>query len=197
MNEFDKLYESILNSEEQFDIKKLDNFQYFEEGIKYAKKYLKQIGKGSSRVAFQLDDKTALKIASNDFGLSQTYNEATLNHDEYPIVAKIFKHGELENGDCYWNIMEFGKKLTPKRFKELTNGVDIRYMRDNWNDYEQKFLPNEDSGGGNEFFTNLYSLIYGEDRHISIDDFCRIDSYGEVNRNSVPTVVLIDYGFKN
>jgi hypothetical protein len=196
MNEFDKLYESVANITDQFDIEKLDDFKYFDQGIKYARKHLKQIGRGSSRVVFQLDEKSALKIALDDFGLNQNYNEVTLNHDEYPIVAKIFAHGKLEDQDCYWNIMEFGKKITPKRFKELTNGVDIRGMNDNWNDYEKKFLHNEDGEGGNDFFINLYSLIYGEDRHNSIDDFCRIDSYGEVNRNGVPTVVLIDYGFK-
>lgn len=186
-----------MKDKHQFDLSKLDDFKYFEDGIKYAKKYLKQIGRGSSRIVFQLDEKSVLKISSDDFGLNQTYNEATLNHDEYPIAAKIFQHGKLEDSDCYWNVMEFGKKLTPKRFKELTNGIDIRGMRDNWNEYEMKFLPNEDNGEvGNEFFIDLYSLIYGENMTELIDDFCRIDSYGEVNRDGISKVVLIDYGFK-
>ena len=86
------------------------------EQIRYCRKHLKFLGEGSSRIVFQIDDLSVLKLATVNVGRHQ-------NRTEYEIaqysdrVCPVFNH-EKEYFD--WVISGYAKNITEGEFLELT-----------------------------------------------------------------------------
>ena len=100
--------------------------------------------------------------------------------------------------------MELAKKVNPARFLALT-GVSLRDL-DTYLVY-RKSLDRSNIRGkidpaletrldNNEFVGDLMDMIANYDMMYPAD-FSRINSYGEVIREGIPMVVLVDFGLSS
>lgn len=163
---------------------------------RYVEQHLKRIGSGSARIVYLVDNSKVLKLAKNDKGIAQNQVESQgyFQNEYADVITKLFN----TDYDDYWIEMELAKKLTPKRFKELT-GLDfdtygrmLRYILDN---IAYGLHPSQgviDWYYEHEFAGEIIQMA--EDSSMPSGDLTRINSYGEVIRNGKPAVVLVDYG---
>jgi hypothetical protein len=190
-----------------FNIQEFNDIQSYSKKVKYAADHLKKIGSGSSRVVFLVDDEKVLKIAKNVKGLGQNRTEADWSMQQYGIVAKIFNIGE-DHKDIgpMWLEMELAKKVSPKRFKEVT-GIALQDVQfyltylnsvNNPSRYRTPTIDDQlkETVQENEWMQDLESLILNYDMTYP-GDFGRISTYGEVVRDGVPTIVLVDFGLSS
>ena len=79
----------------------------YDERVKYCEEMLGEpVGAGSSRVVFQIDDETVLKLAKNEKGIAQNKEEIKIGLDSNLIyVPKIFNGSDEKNG--LWIISEY------------------------------------------------------------------------------------------
>jgi hypothetical protein len=187
-----------------FSFEEFNNIKSYRGKMKYAQERLQRLSSGSSRIVYKVDDEKVLKLAKNEKGIAQNATESDWSiQRSYSIVAKIFE----KDDDNYWVEMEFAKKISPKRFKELS-GISLEeinkvltHLKDanNPRGYQDrnKVLENERSANqiveNNEFLSELWDMIMNYDMSYPAD-FTRISSYGEVLRDGVPKAVLIDFG---
>lgn len=192
--------EDILSEDypSSFNFYEFNSIKSYNGKLKYANERLEKLGSGSARVVYKVDDEKVLKIAKNKKGIAQNSVEAEGWLQNYGIVAKIFD----SDTDDFWIEMEWAKKISPKRFKEIT-GVDIKKLWDylfyDKSNYRQKMgLTQEeiDYMNENEFVVDLMSFIHDRDM-VYPGDFGRISTYGEVMREGSPTIVLIDFGLSS
>ena len=104
---------------DKFDLKKFKSLPSSEVMIQYAKTFLDTLGQGSSRRAFLLSGKYALKIALNAKGISQNQAELDVftNPKSKAIVAKVYDADDEFN----WVISDLVRPLkTPEEFEQLT-----------------------------------------------------------------------------
>jgi hypothetical protein len=189
-----------------FSFEEFNNIKSYNGKLKYANERLQKISSGSARVVYKVDEEKVLKIAKNKKGIGQNSIESDWGLQRMSdIVAKIFD----TNDDHFWVEMELAKKLTPNRFKQLTgmsvNEVQdmLRVMETLNNSSRRKYLKPEQlkelhdefsqKVNDNEFLTSLTDMIINFGMKYP-GDFGRVNSYGEVLREGVPTVVLIDFG---
>lgn len=166
--------------------------------LKYANERLQKLGSGSARVVYKVDDEKVLKIAKNKKGIAQNSVESEGYLQNYDIVARVF---EVSNDD-FWIEMEWAKKVTPTRFKQIT-GIDIKklwsylfYIKSN-NTQPMELSEKEiEEIEENEFVIDLQDLIFDYNM-LSPGDFGRLSSYGEVKRNGEEKIVLVDFGITN
>lgn len=189
-----------------FSFEEFNNIKSYNGKLKYANERLQKISSGSARVVYKVDEEKVLKIAKNKKGIGQNSIESDWGLQRMSdIVAKIFDTNE----DHFWVEMELAKKLTPNRFKQLT-GMSVNEVQDilnvmytlnnssrrNYLKPEQlKELQDEFSQkvNDNEFLNSLTDMIMNFGMKYP-GDFGRVNSYGEVLREGVPTVVLVDFG---
>lgn len=189
-----------------FSFEEFNNIKSYNGKLKYANERLQKISSGSARVVYKVDEEKVLKIAKNKKGIGQNSIESDWGLQRMSdIVAKIFD----TNDDHFWVEMELAKKLTPNRFKQLTgmsvNEVQdmLRVMETLNNSSRRKYLKPEQlkelhdefsqKVNDNEFLTSLTDMIMNFGMKYP-GDFGRVNSYGEVLREGVPTVVLVDFG---
>jgi hypothetical protein len=189
-----------------FSFEEFNNIKSYNGKLKYANERLQKISSGSARVVYKVDEEKVLKIAKNKKGIGQNSIESDWGLQRMSdIVAKIFD----TNDDHFWVEMELAKKLTPNRFKQLV-GMGVNEVQDilnvmytlnnssrrNYLKPEQlKELHDEFSQkvNDNEFLTSLTDMIINFGMKYP-GDFGRVNSYGEVLREGVPTIVLVDFG---
>lgn len=153
---------------------------------------LENIGSGSSRDVYRINDKYVVKVAICDAGVAQNMNEIRF----FKKRNSIFNRNVLASAKGYWVVARYAKPVTnkairegygcsKKRFEEM-----MRYAIYRGNDisprskklYETKYQYNK-------FFrslTKLSSMGLVQDDYV---DFCT-GNYGVVNNR----VVLIDGG---
>lgn len=187
---------------DNFSHSELVNNNSYKKKLAYAQTHLKKISSGSSRVVFQIDNEKVLKIAKNDKGLAQNSVESDWGLQNYPIIARVFDTSdEFKDIGPVWLEMELAKKITQKRFIELT-GITLsdlnsllqrRFGSLQFNrplDDRLKKILNE-----NEFYYEIEHVI--SDYDFPYGDYGKINSYGEVLRDGKPTIVLIDFGWSH
>ena len=103
----------------------------FTQRIRYAKERAKQVGRGSSRVAFETPyegRKTVLKIALNTKGMVQNEEEANLLSDWYlkgiDITIPMIDYDEQSNKPT-WVHTEYADKITQKKLESFFEGVSM------------------------------------------------------------------------
>lgn len=181
-----------------FDMNHFRSINSFAGRIKYAREMLLgKVGAGTGRAVFRIDDEKVLKVALNAKGVAQNYAESEKYKQEYDIIARVF---DVDSEDT-WVEMELAKKITLSRFQQL-NGVSLNELT-KWLGYitgKVFYHPKHDAIPAdlseNEFAEDLRSFAADYDYPVP-GDFGKIDSYGEVLRNGVPTVVLVDFGFSS
>lgn len=202
LNEF---FDIELNEEypTSWDVDYFSKLKTFKERISYCKKHLTYLASGSSRVAFKIDDQKVLKLALNKKGLHQNETEIDSSNDSFIgyLFGEIFNYDE--NG--LWLEMELAKKMTEKKFEELTNlsfseyitfiyycdSVANGYKRKNrYQKFdEEKFIKMIEN---DHFFSSINDYIGNYD--VFIGDLTKPNTYGIVLRDGVETIVIIDYG---
>lgn len=140
----------------------------FAQRLRYAKERAMQLGRGSSRVAFEIPyqgRKTALKIATNRKGAAQNEEESLLLDDyvvnQIGIVIPLIDYDE-RNPQPTWIHTEYAQKITQKQLERFFGGVSLQDIT--W------YLEYRRSGMGinrklpeevfeNEYFQRLQDLV--------------------------------------
>lgn len=175
----------------------------FKKRVEYAKQRAAQIGKGSSRVAFEIPyegRKTVLKIAMNSKGMAQNEEEVRLLDDNHMQqignVIPLIDYDE-QNSSPTWIHTEYASKLTQKQLEKYFDGISmdkITYYLDHLTGnlpvgYGKVSLPDEIFE--NENYQKLEELVgnFG----LPAGDFARKANWGLYKGRPV----IIDMGFTN
>ena len=173
----------------------------FASMLRYAKERALQLGRGSSRVAFEIPykgRKTALKIAINQKGIAQNQEEARLLSDWYlksiGIVIPMIDYDESNGNRITWIHTEFAQKITQKQLERYFGGVSMdsiaRYLDDQSGVrrlLSTPTLPQEIHD--NEYFSALQDLVVNY--NIPAADLARKANWGLYKGKPV----IIDLGY--
>lgn len=160
---------------QDWDKEKFSPRTSFKQMIAYAKERATQVGRGSSRVAFEVPyqgRKTVIKVATGTKGIAQNFEEAHLLDDGYirqlDIVIPLIDY-DTENGNrISWIHTEYAQKLTQNQLERYFGGVrmsDIALFLDyaRSGNRLQGLIP--DSLHDNEYFQELQDLVINFDIH--------------------------------
>lgn len=184
-------------------IEELNKIQTFKGKVDYANQNLQKIGAGRGRVVYEIDDTKVLKLTKNTKGVAQ--NETEENAARYKDYDDILTNVYDSADDYSWIVAERAKKVSQKRFKELT-GFDIwdvyTYVRNFYDEnhghktfFNIKPEVKEKLDNDEEFVQRITNFIsdYGQ----STGDLQRPSTYGEVLRDGIPSIVITDYGLSD
>lgn len=208
------IYENIIdefgtnnNMFPNFDLGHFKQLNTFNKRIQYCNQTLKRIASGSSRIVYQIDSGSVLKLAKNKFGLEQNRAEGNEFGDDFfsDIRTNVLDY-DREND--LWIVSELATKITPAIFKQYT-GFDLKkidsYINLEYSKYNGKKIKDQDyltfltpqekdDMDNSEFIELLRQFMLNNG--LSAGDLGRISSWGLVDRNGYKRVVLTDYGFK-
>jgi len=190
-------YPTNFNMDEFYDLKS------FNQRIQFCEKYLQRISSGSARIVYKIDEQKVLKLAKNQKGIAQNETEIYWGNssDFEDILAKTFNH----HSDDLWVEMEYAKKITPTKFKQLTNFYigdvydylsnfqSIRNGKKPYFNFDNDFDPELKKELDNSKFLDLIKSFM-ENSRVRAGDMGRVSTYGIVNRNGKELVVIVDYG---
>lgn len=103
-----------------FSFEEFYTHESYSDKIEYAKKHLEFLGSGSSRHVFAIDDKTVLKVASNENGIIQNNVEKFYCDSEWERLTRVFDYDE----DFMWLLAERTAPIDIHLF-ENTFGISI------------------------------------------------------------------------
>lgn len=207
-NQYKKLFEARLDG---FRVDYLTSCGSFDERVKYCKKMLGfPIGNGSSRMVFQLDDETCLKLAKNKKGVAQNLEEMSIESDGFiSYIPKVYNGSDTENG--LWVITQYVlpakaadfKKVLGIDFKEVAKFAENTDSRFNYSagNYFVRCADNvvrklydkyEDNELVMELFNDIESLKSNYDQ--CVGDLTRIQNWGMVRENGNTFLVMLDSG---
>lgn len=170
-----------------------------EEAFEYCTKELgENVGEGSSRAVFQIDDVQVLKLALNEKGIAQNRVEASTKEMKSPLFPYIL----YVDDNNKWLVTEYVLPAEDKDFEHCL-GFGCRrffyYIIENikglkydggMSAYEDEFVP---YFGDSEFYRLLAKYILDYD--IPIGDIQRIENWGVTKRNGKDTLVILDPGW--
>lgn len=200
-----ELFESILQEAplpETWDKNQFSTRASFRQTIAYAKERAKQIGRGSSRVAFEIPyqgRKTVLKVALNNKGIAQNQEEADLLSDWYlksiGIAIPLIDYDEENGNKISWIHTEFAQKITKRQLARFFDGIgidailaSIEYERTGRKNHMYRELP--ESIYENDTYERLRELLLSYDK-ISSGDLGRTVNWGIYKGKPV----IVDLGF--
>jgi len=206
-NQFKNLFEARMDG---FRVDYLTNCKSFEERVEYCKQMLGfPIGDGSSRIIFQLDDETCLKLAKDEKGIAQNKEEMAVgfNHNE-EYMPKVY-NGTDEN-NALWIVAEYVIPAREEDFYKvahvnfadvskfavfLDNYIEIRdlYVRS-----MAKFVLDGIAYkyGSNKRAVELFESIcdFKSTYKQYVGDLGRIDNWGIARRKGRTVFVMLDTG---
>ena len=178
---------------ETFDLKRFKSLKNLGDLHNYAGKYLDKLGEGSSRAAYLMSGRYALKIALNNKGIGQ--NEAELDVYTNPatkrIIAKIYAADERD----MWLVSDLVKPITSEEEFEQLAGVS-------WKDFSKQVYDGikfHDVDNASDFSKAVVATAHSN--HLMVGDLIDqlnspfksvIDHWGKTPDGRV---VLLDYGF--
>jgi hypothetical protein len=163
-------------------------------------------GSGSSRVIFEIDDNKVLKLAKNQKGLAQ--NEFEGDTSRYSdAVVKVFDCAD----DYSWLVEENCIPAKEKDFEQII-GIPFETYCDlvRWNynsySYRNRHIPLYTMSA--QEAQNLTNQLYEQDEYnfitqlfdlmgnyqLPCGDLTRISTYGMVNRDGTPEIIVLDSG---
>jgi hypothetical protein len=186
----------------EFDQKVFDPLS-LPQKAKYARKHLKYIAKGSSRIVLEIDQETVLKIAMNRAGVQQNSTEADISRFYPQITAKVFEVSPSYD----WIEMEKAKPARSADFLAATglpSGLFFEFL----DKYISKILLGREPLFASESHKKLFDeftktdlaekvLDVVENHDLLKGDIVRPTAWGVVTRDGSPHLVLIDYGITN
>ena len=204
MKYFKLFYE--FNTEVKFNMDEFKLIKSFKSRINYCNKFLKKLSAGSSRIVYQFNSNSVLKLAKNNKGLQQNLSEGNEYNNNYfnEIRTNVFDY-DVHND--MWIISEMAKKITPSIFKLYTNiefrklgyYVNLKYAENNGkkitNNNWLSFMSLEEKNqmDNNKFVSKILEFMLNNG--LGAGDISRISSWGIVNREGNEIVVLVDYGY--
>lgn len=190
-----KIQEAMKNS---FSFEYLSSLDV-EEAFEYCTKELgENVGEGSSRAVFQIDDVQVLKLALNEKGIAQNRVEASTKEMKSPLFPYIL----YVDDNNKWLVTEYVLPAEGKDFEHclgfgcghffyhvIESIKDLKY-NGGLSAYEDEFVP---YFGDSEFYRLLAKYILDYD--IPIGDIQRIENWGVTKRNGKDTLVILDPGW--
>ena len=189
---------------ESFDFNEFKDIRSYGGKLRYAETHLgKQLGSGSSRIVYRVDNNKVLKIAKNAKGIAQNEVEINWYGESYydSIIANVI---DYDRENSLWVEMELAFKVKNSDFERLW-GVKIDDLK--------KYLSNMDrENHGKKGFYDIptdikYKLDESEDVNTLVSfmldsdspsgDLGRKSSWGLVNRKNGEYLVLVDFGLTN
>lgn len=192
---------NILLTEEQYNRlfeARMDGFRLdalrgmpFQKKVVYCKQWLGfPIGNGSSRMVFQLDDDTVLKLAKNKKGIAQNEQEYDLGNDWYisHMYPKVMNGSDGENFE--WIISEFVLPCKVDDFEKILGvkwdkvfGI-IRWMTQGMN-WTKLLTPEEREN--EKFMEWVYGLedLVGNYPDLGHRDMLGLDNWGLTKDNEI------------
>lgn len=168
-------------------------------------------GYGSSRVVWQLDDDTVLKVAYNDSGIAQNLEEIRIaKSGTLHFVPKILNGTDEKNG--LWIVTQyvipalkrdFGKllRINFNDIERLVVSVDARCQRDSSfftamfaaKTIDEVCRKYERNRGAVALINDLFRLKSEHNQYIG--DLSRIENWGMALEKGKPRMVVLDSGF--
>lgn len=190
------------NDNEEFNFDEMLKLNSYKKRIDYCRRYLTFLGKGSSRMAFKLNNEKVLKIAINKKGVEQNRTEIKSYNEYYKdILAIIYNFSKDDNG--VFLEMELARKPKLNDFERLI-GFNLHeissfliYMYENSN-HGYMEIPEDIEDIINDLSENdfIYNLLYFiNDNQINPRDFTNRSQWGIVIRNNKEHLVIVDYGY--
>lgn len=192
-----------MSDEFSFDI--LKSLKTFRDRKNYCDKYLGfNVGSGSSRLVYQLDDEKVLKLAKNEKGIAQNEQEYSFGQEKFVDVTPHIFNEMCDLVNFTFIVSEYVLPAKEKDFMELyginfktfisvINTVNVWYGGKRYlgikvlSDEEMKYLQ-EENPDIKEF------VDYVSNYNPPIDDMLRLANYGMVMREGSPQIVLLDSG---
>lgn len=185
----------VANKCSTFNVEDLQKIRSWAGKKKYLDNCLTKLGAGSSRIAYLLEPTKVIKLAKNAKGVAQNEREASLKSDAMhhsSIMAHIL---EYDDENYFWIEMEVARKLTPKKFFEITGLKWETFVT------AQYQLKRQNSGQGgsrvpDELWDNEFFYEYADNvaNYNLENDLNRLSQWGVVDRDGSESVVMVDYG---
>ena len=207
-SQFKKICEAMMPG---FRLDYLTSAQSFSERNKYCLKMLgKPIGKGSSRIVYQIDDETCLKLAWNKKGIEQNLEEIAIARDNFlSFIPKIYNGSDEENG--LWIITQYVLPAKEADFKEIL-GIPFRdvakfarntdnrfnyeagqfYMNSADNTVHKLYQKYEDNYDVISLFNDISDIKANYNQLVT--DLAMIRNWGMVRENGNTYMVMLDTG---
>ena len=182
---------------DSFDFTVLENFKDYGQMVNYCREQLgPEIGRGSSRMIFQIDDERCLKLAYNKYGLQQNKVEEETKFYESPLFPYIIG----SSIDYLWIVSEV---VLPAEEDDVEHCLGMDYEKffniiktfkrtkryPDAMQYAQKFIDEDKTGT----LRHLYDYIITYD--IPIGDMLSLENWGMTRRNGKDYLVLLDAGW--
>jgi hypothetical protein len=197
-NNIDFSNPETVNRCSSFSLEELKKQRGWAGKAKYLDNCLLKLGSGTARIVYLLEPTKVIKLAKNDKGIAQNEVEAGLMKDSKGMYSNVLAQIIDFDEDYLWVEMEVAKKLDAKTFQNAT-GMS-------WKDYSKYIqyyewdlkklgnysdeIPQEVME--NEFFSSMVDVA--ANLKLSLGDFAKPSTYGIVQRDGEPQVVLIDMG---
>jgi tRNA A-37 threonylcarbamoyl transferase component Bud32 len=151
-----------------------------------------EVGKGSSRIVYLINNKTVLKLARNEKGLTQNQAEVDAFRDPLSkgLVTKIFDYSP----DYRWLISELARPI--KNYREFGSilGSDAEDFFYEFKSRMEDHYENENSVDTNQVQNPLMGALldFCIKKDLLPGDIIKPDSWG---KTADGRLVLLDYGF--
>ena len=182
-----------------FRVDTLKSLPSYSQKVNYCKQMLgNPIGNGSSRMVFQLDDETVLKLAKNNKGIAQNEREYNLYACGASEFLPYLMNGTDEE-DFLWIVSEYVLPAKAEDFKKVL-GVPFKDIQrlvfaniyHNSKVASQIFSKYEDNYDAIDVFSSIEDL--GHSYNVNFLDMSRISNWGMVMRDGKPMMVILDSG---
>lgn len=196
------IYNLMEAAMDEFSYDELKSIGSFKGRYTYCLQMLgKPIGKGSSRVVFQIDDDKVLKLAFNNKGVAQNEAECDWGLRSYDIVPTIYDFEE----NYQYIVSEY---VLPSKKEDFQHCLGVSFddycniVKSIYNCYARRpiYTPiNHEQLGeildNNEWFSQMYDVManFG----FSYGDYVRMANIGLANRDGDATLVLLDNGLND
>lgn len=206
-SQFSKLFEARM---EGFRLDNLRNMS-FKDKVEYCRQMLgRPIGNGSSRMVFQLDDYSVLKLAKNTKGIAQNFEEYRIGtSQDMDFTPRVLNGSDSENG--LWVVSEFVLPAKKQDFNEIYNmdfndiyefvwAVDTNRRNNPLYDRAERMIEAaydkySDNDDAITLLNNIYELSTGYGQRIG--DLQRIQNWGLIQRQYGPELVVLDSGLND
>ena len=191
----------------QFSLQMLSSINSFNQRLAYCKEHLgKIIGNGSSRVVFQINGQTCLKLAKNQKGIAQNEHESEWYKQSLDCFPKIF---DCDDANDSWIVCEYVLPAKPEDFKHclgMTWDEFVSFIGSCYNEYDRnRFRRTSYSKMPDEQFYNLIEnndtlhdiYDYMTSYQAPMGDLTRIANYGMVRRYNKDLIVILDHGLSD
>jgi hypothetical protein len=188
------IFESV-NYPDGFNIDEFSKLPSFAARKRYAAERLKKLGEGSSRIVYQIDNDTVLKMAKNKKGLAQ--NEVETDWGMHQMYSELLPDLIDADDDNLWMVKQRANRIKKSEFERMTGfkfnefGTALRLRVDEIMGRSRHATPEEYQDIiDDEFVGDVISLIVDFD--LEPGDMAQIGNWGKLSDEGDP--VLTDVG---